>query len=240
MLAPAGGGACLSSLGTRHAPGTCPLTTGFMPLDFSTQRAAMVERQLQARGIRDERVLDAMRRVPREAFVPADVRHEAYLDCALPIDCGQTISQPVIVALMTEALQLAGDETVLEIGAGSGYQTAILAELAAAVYSIERHPQLAAQAAACLHARGYKNVFIRAGDGSLGWPEKAPFDRILVTAAARECPPALWEQLAEGGVLLGPFGPASEQSLVAMKKVAGQPQASVLTGCRFVPLVAGK
>jgi protein-L-isoaspartate(D-aspartate) O-methyltransferase len=211
-----------------------------MPLDFSTQRAAMVERQLRARGIRDERVLDAMRHVPREAFVPEDVRHEAYLDCALPIECGQTISQPVIVAMMTEALQLTGDETVLEIGTGSGYQTAILAELVKSVYSIERHAQLATQAAACLRSLGYHNAFIRTGDGSLGWPEKAPFDRIIVTAAARECPPALWEQLAEGGILVGPFGPASEQSLFATKKVASQPESTVLTGCRFVPLVAGE
>jgi protein-L-isoaspartate(D-aspartate) O-methyltransferase len=207
--------------------------------DYLAQRAAMVEYQLRGRGVRDERVLEAMRRVPRELFVPEDVRYEAYEDCALPIDCEQTISQPVIVAMMTEALQLRGEERVLEIGTGSGYQTAILAELAREVFSIERHPQLAQQASKLLELLQYGNVHVRAGDGSLGWPEEAPFDRIIVTAAARECPQALWDQLAEQGILVGPFGPASEQSLFATRKVAAQPQSRVLTGCRFVPLVSG-
>lgn len=206
--------------------------------DFTAARAAMVEHQLRARGIRDERLLDAMRRVPRDAFVPESISHEAYQDGALPIECGQTISQPIIVAMMTEALRLTGSERVLEIGSGSGYQTVILAELADTVFSIERHAELAAQATARLRKLGYNNVFVRTGDGSLGWPEEAPFDRIIVTAAAKECPPALWGQLAEGGILVGPFGPASEQSLFATKKVAGQPQSTVLTGCRFVPLVS--
>lgn len=210
-----------------------------MQSNFAAQRAAMVEQQLRARGIREERVLDAMRRVPRELFVPVDVRQDAYADCALPIDCDQTISQPVIVALMTEALELTGNEKVLEIGTGSGYQAAILAELAAAVFSIERHAVLARQAAVTLQHLGYQNVTMRCGDGSLGWPEVAPFDRLMVTAAARECPASLWDQLAEAGILVGPFGPASEQSLCVTRKVKGQRQSRVLTGCRFVPLVSG-
>ena len=199
----------------------------------------MVKHQLRARGLRDERVLEAMARVPREAFVPPEIAHEAYLDCALPIDCNQTISQPIIVAMMTEALHLTGAQKILEIGTGSGYQAAILAELAAAVCSVERHADLAHQADTRLKHLGYRNVFIRAGDGSLGWPEEAPFDRIIVTAAAQECPPALWDQLIEGGILVGPFGPSSEQALYEMHKISGQPQSRVLTGCRFVPLVSG-
>ena len=199
----------------------------------------MVHRQLEARGVHDNRVLAAMGRVPRELFVPAEIEHEAYSDCALPIDCGQTISQPVIVALMTEALLLSGEEKVLEIGAGSGYQTAILAELASAVFSIERHAELTRLAEQRLKRLGYKNVFLRTSDGSLGWPQESPFDRIIVTAAAKECPPSLWEQLREGGILVGPFGPPAEQSLYEMHKIGGRPQSRVLTGCRFVPLVSG-
>src|SRR4051794_5858336 len=205
--------------------------------DFPAARAAMVQHQLRGRGIRDERMLEAMGKVPREMFVPADIAHQAYHDCALPIDCGQTISQPIIVAMMTEALQLTGDERVLEVGAGSGYQAAILAELATEVYSVERHAELARQAASRLRELGYGNVNIRTGDGSLGWPEEAPFDRIIVTAASEECPPMLWNQLTEGGILVGPFGPAAEQALYAMHKIGGQPQSRILTGCRFVPLV---
>ena len=205
--------------------------------DFPASRASMVQHQLASRGVREQRVLKAMGRVRREAFIPDSLAQEAYADRALPIDCGQTISQPIIVAMMTEALQLSGVEKVLEIGTGCGYQAAILAELAAAVFSIERHAELAQQAAARLRELGYQNVFVRTGDGSLGWPEEAPFDRIIVTAAAEECPPALWQQLREGGVLVGPFGPAFEQALYAMHKIGGTPQSRILTGCRFVPLV---
>jgi protein-L-isoaspartate(D-aspartate) O-methyltransferase len=208
--------------------------------DLAAARNRMVERQLRARGVRDERVLEAMRRVPREAFLPPHLAADAYDDCALPIDCGQTISQPVIVAMMTEALQLSGDERVLEIGTGCGYQAAVLAELAAAVYSIERHAELSRQAGERLAELDYRNVFLRVGDGSRGWPEEAPFDRIIVTAAADECPPALWEQLVEGGILVGPFGPSFEQSLCEVHKIAGQPQSKTLTGCRFVPLIASE
>lgn len=203
-------------------------------------RRQMVEGQLRRRGIRDERVLAAMGRVPRELFVPGPLAYEAYADNALPIDCEQTISQPVIVAMMTEALQLSGRERVLEIGTGSGYQTAILAELAAKVFSIERHAELSRQASERLDGLGYENVKLRIGDGSLGWPEEAPFERIIVTAGASECPPALWEQLAEGGVLVGPFGPPSEQALYELRKIGGSRESRFLTACRFVPLVAGK
>jgi protein-L-isoaspartate(D-aspartate) O-methyltransferase len=214
------------------------LTLTTMAIDFDAARASMVQHQLRARGVRDQRALDAMGRVPRETFVPDEIDRDAYLDCALPIDCGQTISQPVIVAMMTEALQLSGDERVLEIGTGSGYQTAILAELAGSVYSIERHAELSREAERRLKALRHENVLLRTGDGSLGWPEEAPFDRIIVTAAVSECPPALWEQLKEGGILVGPFGPSSEQALYEMHKIAGQPQSRVLTHCRFVPLVS--
>ena len=206
-------------------------------LDFAAQRRAMVDYQLRRRGIKDERVLEAMARVPREAFLPADLAGEAYSDCALPIDCDQTISQPVIVAMMTEALHLAGSERVLELGTGSGYQIAILAELAAEVFSIERHAALSQQSAERLRQLGYHHVQLRVGDGSLGWPEAAPFDRVIITAAAEEPPPAVWEQLVEGGVLVGPFGALWDQALYEMHKVGGKAQSRYLTACRFVPLV---
>jgi len=198
----------------------------------------MVERQLRPRGVKDERVLAAMGRVPREAFLPPSLAHEAYSDCALPIDCEQTISQPVIVALMTEALHLSGDEHVLELGTGSGYQTAILAELSDEVFSIERHAELSRQAGERLQKLGYENVRLRVGDGTLGWPAAALFDRVLITAATAEPPPAVWNQLAEGGVLVGPFGSPAEQMLYEMHKIGGKPRSQILTGCRFVPLIA--
>src|SRR5262249_19058916 len=141
------------------------------------------------------------------------------------------------VALMTEALQLSGEEKVLEIGTGCGYQAAILAELAAAVFSIERHAELAQQAKGRLRELGYQNVLVRTGDGSLGWPEEAPFDRIILADAAKDAPPDLWHQLREGGLLVGPFAPAYDQALYAMHKIGGKPQSRILTGCRFVPLV---
>lgn len=207
-----------------------------MTPDFAAAREAMVERQLRPRGIHDERVLAAMGRVPRELFLPPSIAADAYDDCALPIDCEQTISQPVIVALMTQALNLASLR-ILELGTGSGYQTAILAELAAEVYSIERHAELSRQAGRRLADLGYHNVHLRIGDGSLGWPQAAPFDRIIITAAAPEPPPAVWDQLAEGGILVGPFGSPNEQILYQIHKVHGQPQTKPLTGCRFVPLI---
>ncbi len=205
--------------------------------ELEHQRARMVRRQLRRRGIRDPRVLEAMGAVPREQFLADADAEQAYADRALAIDCGQTISQPYMVALMTEALELAGDEHVLEIGSGSGYQTAVLAELARSVVSIERHAPLSAQAAERLARLGSTNVTLVVADGTLGWPAAAPYDRILVTAAGREVPPALWEQLVEGGLLVMPVGSASEQLLEVVRKVDGAAVTKSLTPCRFVPLV---
>jgi protein-L-isoaspartate(D-aspartate) O-methyltransferase len=209
----------------------------FAPLWYARKRHEMVEDQLVRRGIVDVRVLAAMERIPREIFLPPDVRREAYRDRAVAIDCGQTISQPYIVALMTEALELSGHEKVLEVGTGSGYQTAVLSQLADHVVSIERHPELAESAAERLQRLGFKNVQFRVGDGTLGSPADAPFDRIIVTAAAGVLPPALLAQLVEGGRLVIPVGNDQSQSLEVVQKLAGQPKVSHLTGCRFVPLV---
>lgn len=200
-------------------------------------RATMVEKQLRERGIRDRAVLDVMARVPRERFVPAAMQELAYDDRALGIDCGQTISQPYIVALMTEALSVRPTDTVLEIGTGSGYQTAVLAELAARVISIERHPELAARAAALLAELGYSNVHFLVYDGCLGCPEFAPFPRILVAAATPQVPPALCEQLAEGGILVIPVGGRDGQVLEAIHRVGGKLHSEHLSACRFVPLI---
>ena len=200
----------------------------------------MLRRQLRRRGIVDRRVLAAMEEVPRERFVPPLIRDEAYADRALPIDCHQTISQPYIVGLMTQALELSGNETVLEIGTGSGYQAAVLAELAAEVISIERHAELSREAGRLLERLGYRNVTLVVGDGSLGHAERAPFDRIIVTAAAAQTPPALFTQLAEGGILVIPLGGRDYQTLRAIRKVAGQAKAENLSACRFVPLVGSQ
>ena len=197
----------------------------------------MVRTQLERRDIRDEGVLAAMGRVSRDRFVREGNRRRAYDDSALPIDCGQTISQPYMVALMTQALDLSGEERVLEVGTGSGYQTAILAALAREVVSIERHEQLSAAAGALLGELGYDNVTLVVGDGTLGWPERAPYDRIMVTAAARRCPQPLFDQLAEGGVIAIPVGNRDHQILQAIRKLDGKPKVSELTACRFVPLV---
>ena len=207
--------------------------------ELAVPRQEMLAQHLRARGIQDPRVLDAMNRVPREAFVDDELIAEAYADAALPIACGQTISQPYIVALMSAALELNGKERVLEIGTGSGYQTAILAELAGAVFSIERHAELSHIAGARLRTLGYQNVHLLIGDGSLGWPEQGPFDRIIITAASPACPPALWEQLAEGGLLIGPFGSREEQTMTLIRKIRGAAVATRSIPCRFVPLVAG-
>ena len=200
----------------------------------------MVQRQLRRRGIGDARVLAAMGRVPREQFVPPPFRSEAYADCALAIDCGQTISQPYMVALMTEALQLSGGEKVLEIGTGSGYQAAVLAELARQVVSIERYAELSARAGAVLEELGYRNVTLLTGDGTLGWPAGAPYDRILVTAAAQRAPEALLTQLAEGGILVVPVGSRSVQTLEAIRRVGDAFETVELSSCRFVPLVGAE
>jgi protein-L-isoaspartate(D-aspartate) O-methyltransferase len=208
--------------------------------DLQAAKESMLRKQLQRRGILDPRVLAAMAKVPRERFVRPGMLEEAYADRALTIDCGQTISQPYIVALMTEAMKLSGKETVLEIGTGSGYQAAILAELAREVITIERHAPLSERARATLADLGYGNVTFVVGDGTLGFPARAPFDRIMVTAMAAECPPALFGQLAEGGILVIPVGGRECQTLQAIRKVQGSPQAATLSPCRFVPLVGAQ
>ena len=200
----------------------------------------MVAEQLIDRDIASPEVLSVMGRVPRERFVPLEFLAETYADRALPIDCQQTISQPYIVALMTQALELSGQESVLEIGTGSGYQTAVLAERATKVVSIERHPELSAQAERVLRALGYRNVTLVVGDGTLGWQAEAPYDRIIVTAAAAKLPEALFAQLRETGILVIPLGNADSQSLVAVRKIDGQPQSTELSGCRFVPLIGAE
>jgi protein-L-isoaspartate(D-aspartate) O-methyltransferase len=206
---------------------------------FQAERERMVRTQLAERGIREVRVLDAMRRVPRHEFVPETLRQEAYKDHPLPIGEGQTISQPYIVAAMLEHLALQATDRVLEVGTGSGYVTALLSLLCAEVYSVERHAQLAALAESTLHRLGYRNMKIKVGDGSQGWPEYAPFDAILVSAATPEMPPALFAQLREGGRLVVPVGPPSSQELQLIGKIGGGPEVRVLEGCRFVPLVEG-
>jgi len=200
----------------------------------------MVAQQLQPRGIDDPRVLSAMSCVPRERFLPAALAAYAYEDQALGIDCGQTISQPYIVALMTQAAELQGTEHVLEIGTGSGYQAAILGLLARSVVSIERIAKLAVQARRRLAALKVPNVEVRVGDGTLGCPERAPFDVILVTAAGPHIPPALFEQLREGGRLIMPVGGPSHQVMEVVVKTAGQPEVRSLSGCRFVKLIGAQ
>jgi protein-L-isoaspartate(D-aspartate) O-methyltransferase len=203
------------------------------------QREEMVRTQLAARGIRDLRVLDAMRKVPRHEFVPETFRQDAYEDHPLPIGEEQTISQPYIVAAMLDRLDLQATDRVLEVGTGSGYVTALLALLSAEVYSVERHAQLAASAESTLRRLEYRNVKIRVGDGSQGWAEYAPFDAILVSAATPEMPPVLFDQLREGGRMMVPVGPPYSQELQLIRKVSGQPEVEILEGCRFVPLVEG-
>ena len=210
------------------------------PDDLDRAKQTMLQRHLRDRGICDDRVLAAMARVPRERFVDPAHRDEAYADRALKIACGQTISQPYIVGLMTEALALSGNERVLEIGTGSGYQAAILGELAREVVSVERHEVLSARAGKLLGELGYSNVTLVVGDGTLGWPAGAPYDRILVTAAAATIPPALFSQLVEGGTLVIPLGPMEHQVLQAIQKVAGAAVARTLSGCRFVPLIGNQ
>lgn len=205
--------------------------------DYTEARERMVAEQLERRGIRDRRVLEAMRRVPRHLFVDPSLIHQAYDDHPLPIGEEQTISQPYMVALMTAALELRETDRVLEIGTGSGYQTAILAELARWVYSIERIPRLAEHARTTLEGLGYRNVSIRIGDGSRGWPEAAPFDAVLVTAGAPETPPSLLAQLQQGGRLVIPVGSLYSQTLRRVIKGEGGLQQEDLAACVFVKLV---
>ena len=205
--------------------------------DFAAQRAEMIEKQLRRRGIHDAAVLAAMRSVPRQEFVPCELRDRAYNDAPLPIGGGQTISQPYIVAAMTAALQLRLSDRVLEIGTGSGYQSAVLALLAREVFTIERRPDLASCASDRLARLAYTNVHVHCGDGTLGLQELAPFDAILVAAAAPAVPRPLLDQLAEGGRLIIPIGGMDSQDLHLLEKRGGTFPARLLDGCRFVPLV---
>ena len=212
----------------------------FASLDEQRQQLITSLRKM---GIRDERVLEAIAMVPREIFIDEVQRNMAYADRALPINMGQTISQPLMVATMTQALQLSGKERVLEIGTGSGYQTAILSRLATEVVSIERHEQLALEAARCLaqlepvNIANAANVAVYVGDGSLGWPEAAPYDRILVTAAAPEIPDRLVEQLVEWGMLVIPVGSHTRQELLVVHRAPWGKEIRSLGNCVFVPLV---
>ncbi|RUL89558.1 protein-L-isoaspartate(D-aspartate) O-methyltransferase [Tautonia sociabilis] len=207
-------------------------------LDPREPLARELVRQLRDRGIDDPRVLDAIADVPRDRFVPPSQLAMAWEDRALPIGCDQTISQPYMVALMTQELGLSGRERVLEIGTGSGYQTAVLSRLAAEVYTVERHEPLSRAARERLEGvLGRENVRFRVGDGTLGWPEEAPFDRILVTAAAPDLPDALFEQLAEGGRIVVPIGSEEYQQLHVIERRLGEPVDRQSVACRFVPLV---
>ena len=197
----------------------------------------MIETQLRQRGIANDRVLAAMFRVPRHEFVDERYLAQAYDDNPLPIGDGQTISQPYIVALMLELLDPSPEQAILEVGTGSGYQTALLAELARHVYTIERHPLLAFRAQAVLQRVSHNNVTLEVGDGSVGLPAYAPYDGITVAAAAPTLPQKLFDQLKEGGRLVIPIGPAYAQDLQLIKKVDGQPAITKQVGCRFVPLV---
>lgn len=210
-----------------------------MVIDFERARLKMVDEQLVARGIRDPRVLNVMGRVPRHLFVEEALADRSYGDHALPIGERQTISQPYIVALMTEALELKGPERVLEIGTGSAYQAAILGELAAQVYSIERIPGLAKRARALLLRLKHQNIKIKLFDGTQGWTDEAPFDAMLVTAGSPEIPAPLIEQLKVGGRMIIPVGDRFHQVLQKVIKTPSGVEVSSLTGCVFVPLIGG-
>src|SRR5215471_5402355 len=206
------------------------------PAIYSALRHEMVNSQLRARGIADERVLAAMERVPRHEFAPEQYRNQAYEDHPLPIGEGQMISQPYIVGLMLDSLELAPTDKVLEIGTGSGYGTALLAELTSQVISIERHASLADSARALLAALGYSNVGIVTGDGTQGFPQAAPYYAIMVAAAAPRVPPALLDQLADGGRIIIPVGTQETQQLRLVRMRNGQPEVEFRELCRFVPL----
>ncbi|MEN6560436.1 MAG: protein-L-isoaspartate(D-aspartate) O-methyltransferase [Acidobacteriota bacterium] len=207
-----------------------------MDSDFARDRRLMTDQQIRARGVRDPLVLAAMEKVPRHLFVPEHLRDQAYADEPLPIGDGQTISQPYIVAYMTEALRLRGGEKVLEIGTGSGYQTAVLAEIAGRVWTIELVDPLARRARAALDGLGYANISYRVGDGSEGWPEEAPFDAVMVTAAAAEIPAALEGQLGPGGRMIVPVGTGLQELVLVRRTMKGIERETRLS-VRFVPLV---
>jgi protein-L-isoaspartate(D-aspartate) O-methyltransferase len=205
--------------------------------DYQRLREAMVETQLIPRGIRDRSVLNAMRTVPRHHFVDEATKHMAYDDMALPIGEGQTISQPYMVAIMTELLALTGSERVLEIGTGSGYQAAILAQLAGEVFTIERIAPLAEKATLRFRDLSYPHIHVRTGDGTLGWPEEAPFDRIIITAASPKIPDPLKEQLSENGIIVIPVGSRYSQQLLRIRKTKSGYEEEYHTPCVFVPLI---
>lgn len=205
--------------------------------DYRVSRENMVASQIRARGIKDQAILDAMRSVPRHLFVDEALQSQAYSDHPLPIGEKQTISQPYMVALMTEALEPKPGDIILEIGTGCGYQTAILAEIASRVYSIERIPSLVTKARRILEKLGYLNVLIKTGDGTLGWKEYAPYDGIIVTAGAPEAPRALMDQLKDGGRLVVPVGDRYSQDLIKIDRVGDSFRKNNLGGCRFVDLI---
>lgn len=208
-----------------------------MPRRKEPSRGKSLVEQVRRQGVNDPRILNVLGRVPRERFVPPDERPHSTEDRALPIGLKQTISQPFIVALMTLELALTGVERVLEIGTGSGYQTAILAELSGLIFTVERHPLLSLRARGILDGLGYTNIHYLVGDGSLGWSDEAPFDRILLTAAAPAVPPTLFSQLVEGGLLVAPIGSADDQKIVVVRKQDGVPVSHDVLACRFVPLI---
>ncbi len=206
-------------------------------MDFKELRDFMVKTQLIPRGIKEERVLNAMKKVPRHLFCDDSMQYMAYDDMALSIGEGQTISQPYMVAVMTELLELKGNEKALEIGTGSGYQAAILAELAKDVYTVERVSLLANRVEERFHSLGYNNIHIKVGDGTLGWPEEAPFDRIIITAGTPRIPDPLIEQLFEGGIIVAPVGDRFSQQLLKVRKSKGKLLEDYHTPCVFVPLI---
>jgi len=208
-----------------------------MSEDYARLRELMVKTQLIPRGIKDKNVLNAMSKVPRHVFVSDALRYRAYDDSALPIGDGQTISQPYMVAVMTELLELDPKDKVLEIGTGSGYQAAVLAEIVSEVYTIERYESLIERAREKLLSLGYRNIFFRTGDGTLGWPEEAPFQKIIVTAGAPSVPPPLIEQLVEGGIIVIPVGSRYGQSLMKGRKQKDSLIEEYHVPCVFVPLV---
>ena len=215
--------------------------SGERPQNFTLERQRMVEHQIAARGIKDTRVLEAMNKVPRHLFVPDGYLSSAYADYPLPVGEGQTISQPYIVAFMTESLDLKPDDRVLEIGTGSGYQAAILAEIVHEVYTIEIIESLGERARTLLGKMGYENIFVKIGDGYKGWPDEAPFDAIIVTCAPEDIPPALIEQLKEGGRMIIPVGSVGGvQELIRVVKKGDRIKTEDVLPVRFVPMIKGK
>ena len=217
------------------------ISGGLSPLDaWERERRSMVEEQIVGRGVGDDRVVRAMLAVPRHEFVPPSLRDSAYSDGPLPVGFGQTISQPYIVAVMTELLGAGENSRVLEIGTGTGYQTAVLAEVCKEVFSVEIVPELAARAGETLKRLGYGNVMLKVGDGFEGWPEKAPFDGIILTAAPEEVPWNLVEQLRDGGRMVLPVGPLWKQELVVVEREGDDVRKKTVFPVRFVPMVRGK